>query len=136
MLTRTCYSCGNIAIGLAAQRIPLHSDIRKMSDIARQLPSLSSSATSMVPSALATSLILVASSSLKPLALIECRRAMILFIAVPMTSGACLVFSEMVAMYAPSHSNVKPNSTADADAFCMSELMRLVEDEIDRRGVQ
>ena len=92
----------------------------KMSDMLRQLPSLSMSATSMVPRALAMSLIRVASSSLKPFALMECRRAMMELMDVPMTSGACRVFSLMVAMYAPNHSNVRPNSFAEADAFCMA----------------
>ena len=50
----------------------------------------------------------------------ECRRAMMELMAVPMTSGACRVCSEMVAMYAPSHSKVRPNSTAEAEAFCMA----------------
>ena len=45
---------------------------------------------------------------------------MMLLSDVPMTSGACRVFSEIVAMYAPSHSKDNPNSTADADAFCMA----------------
>ena len=70
----------------------------KMSDISRQLPLLSKSATSMVDSALATSLIFVSSSSEKPFCLIECRRAMMELSAVPMTSGACRVCSEIAAM--------------------------------------
>ena len=50
----------------------------------------------------------------------ECRRAMMLLMEVPMTSGACRVFSLMVAIYAPYHSKVRPNSLAEADAFCMA----------------
>lgn len=45
---------------------------------------------------------------------------MMVLTEVPMTSGACRVCSLMVAMYAPSHSNERPNSFADAEAFCMA----------------
>ena len=50
----------------------------------------------------------------------ECRRAMMELSDVPITSGASRVCSEMVAMYAPSHSKDSPNSMADALAFCMA----------------